>query len=302
MGWVGPRAYGTLLALAASVALGGCNRAAPHADHPQMAPGVVLRDVTFESASLHRSMPYRVMLPANVSPGQRLPVVYLLHGRDDDFRSWSNAAPVSRLAARGYLLVMPEGYYTYYANSATFARDRYEDYITADLVRDVESRFPAADSGPTARRAIVGVSMGGVAAIALAFHHPAEYGFAGALSPALDVPSRPFLVKRFTQSVTFLKIFGPLGSATRMAYDPFRQAAVADPGTLPFVWFSCGDEEPLLAPSQRFAALLAARHIAFVFHPASGAHNWSQWSGQLPLLLAALTEHVPASPPVRPAP
>ena len=68
-------------------------------------------------------------------------------------------------------------------------QDRYEDYIVKDLISEVESKFPAA--GEREKRAIVGVSMGGFGAVKLALVHPELFVFAGGMSSAIDVPSRP---------------------------------------------------------------------------------------------------------------
>ena len=68
-----------------------------------------MRDVRFFSAALQRQMPYRVFLPAVISSGQKLPVVYLLHGGNGGFRDWSNDSEVAEYAARGLILVMPAG-------------------------------------------------------------------------------------------------------------------------------------------------------------------------------------------------
>src|SRR6266481_5745197 len=111
-------------------------------DRPRLTPNVVMHDVTFHSASLNRDMPYRVVMPANIPPGSKLPVVYLLHGGNGSFRDWSNETDVARFAERGLILVMPDGDESWYTNSAERPGDRYEDYITQDLVTDVETRFP----------------------------------------------------------------------------------------------------------------------------------------------------------------
>jgi predicted peptidase len=50
-------------------------------------------------------MPYRVFLPVAIEPGEKLPVVYLLHGGDGSFRDWSNHSMVSTYAAKGLILV-----------------------------------------------------------------------------------------------------------------------------------------------------------------------------------------------------
>src|ERR1700691_3935278 len=78
----------------------GCTRkeAEPPPDHPRLTAKVILRDVTFHSAALSRDMPYRIVMPASVAPGQRLPVVYLLHGGDGGFRDWTNDSDVAHFA------------------------------------------------------------------------------------------------------------------------------------------------------------------------------------------------------------
>ena len=64
-------------------------------DRPRLTPGVSLQDVTFRSAALNRDMQYRVISPLAMESGQKLKVVYLLHGRDAGFRDWSNYSDVA---------------------------------------------------------------------------------------------------------------------------------------------------------------------------------------------------------------
>src|SRR5258708_22948583 len=81
----------------------------PPPDHPRRTSRVTMRDVTFYSAALKRGMPYPLVLPANITLAQKLPVVYLLHGGGGGFLDWTNYSDVARFAAQGLLLVMPEG-------------------------------------------------------------------------------------------------------------------------------------------------------------------------------------------------
>ena len=130
-----------------------------------------MQDVTFHSSALNREMTYRVFLPAKIIAGQKLPVVYLLHGGDGGgFRDWSNESEVAAYATRKLILVMPEGAYSYYMNAVEKPEDRYEDYVLQDLIPDVATRFPASNAQES--RAIVGISMGGFAAIKWALSRP----------------------------------------------------------------------------------------------------------------------------------
>jgi S-formylglutathione hydrolase FrmB len=283
---------GPALGLCATLLLAGCTQSQNETqpDRPRLTPNVSLRDVTFHSAALNRDMPYRVILPANLVVGQKLPVVYLLHGRGEHFRSWSNDSDVARFAETGLILVMPEGRASYYTNSAEHPQDRYEDYIANDLISNAESRFPAA--GDREGRAVVGVSMGGFGAIKLAFDHPDLFVFAGSMSAAIDVPSRPFSLRRLRQSLFFDSIFGPGGSDSRRRSDPFVFVRTANPAKVPYLFLTCGEQESLLPPNRRFAALLAQRHFQYEFHTVPGGHNWNQWNGELHAVFGSLLEHI----------
>jgi putative tributyrin esterase len=261
------------------------------ADHPRLAPNVTMRDVTFHSIALDRSMQYRVVMPQSIAGGKNLPVVYLLHGGGGNFRDWSNYSDVASFAENGLILVMPEGDESYYTNSAERPQDRYEDYITKDLIDDVEGRFPAAKNRMS--RAIIGISMGGFGAVKLALKYPELFVFTGGLSSALDVPTRPFSFKRYSQWKHHRSIFGPWNGSIQQANDPFVLARTADPAQAPYLFLTCGDEEGLLGTNRKFAELLETRHFRYEFHVVKGAHNWDQWNRQLAACFRRIFERLP---------
>lgn len=255
-------------------------------DKPQLTAGVAMQDVNFRSAALEREMPYRVFLPTKILAGQKLPVVYLLHGNGGSLRNWSDYSNVSRYAALGLILVMAEGNSSYFMNAVEKPKDKYEDYLVQDLIGDVESRFPVKPG--RANRAIVGVSMGGFAAVTLALRQPDMFGFAGAISPAIDVPERQFTWRRASQWWAFRSIFGPWGSAERDARDPFVLLRSAKPESTPYIYLTAGEQEPLREPIERFAARLQVRGVAYEFHTKPGGHDWAEWDEQIPACFAKL--------------
>jgi S-formylglutathione hydrolase FrmB len=236
-------------------------------------------------------MMYRIVLPDSAAPLDKLPVVYLLHGSGGDFRDWTNYSPVEALAQHRFIRVMPEGDSSYYVNAAARSGDRYEDYIVQDLPSNVEAKFPAVRRA--ARRAIVGVSMGGYGAVKIALSHPRLYGFAGAMSAPLDAPRRPFSIRRVQQWWAFRSLFGPPGSETRERSDPFVLVRTLGPQNAPYLFLSCGDQESLLPVNRRFAAVVDQQHIPSEFHVLSGGHEWKQWNAALPVLFARLNDSLP---------
>ena len=268
----------------------GCKHPGPLLDHPRLAPGMRMVDVTFRSPALQRDMTYRVFLPASLAPGEKVPIVYLLHGGGGGYRDWSNNSGVAQYAAQGLVLVMPEGGSSYYVNSAAKPGDRFEDYIVQDLIPDAERRFPARSD--RSGRAIVGVSMGGYGAIRIAFDHPDRFAFVGTISAALDVPSRPFSAHRIGQWQRFRTIFGPIGSPSERAGDPFHFVQSADPAAMPYFWLAAGSQEALLDVNRRFANDLRKRGFQSEFHTAPGGHDWQQWNRQIPGLFASLAQHL----------
>jgi len=270
----------------------GPKQAEQKPDHPRLTPKVTLRDVRFHSPALDREMPYRVILPSHIGPAQGLPVVYLLHGAASGFRDWSNYSDVARFAEAGLILVMPEGGSSYYTNALDPPQDRYEDYITHDLISEVEDRFPAAPG--RGNRAIVGLSMGGFGAVKIGLRRSDLFSFVGGLSSAIDVARRAFSIQRFAQSRHFNSIFGAGGSATRRENDPFVLLRSANPETAPYLFLTCGEQEGLLPANREFAALLAQRHLRYEFDTMRGGHDWNQWNAWLPALFASLGQHLSA--------
>jgi len=280
---------GRLLVVLAFMVCCGGSKSSPPTDHPRLTPGVTLRDITFRSAALGRDMQYRVI--STLQPAQNLPAVYLLHGGGGGFRDWSNYSDVAGFAESGLFLVMPEGESSYYTNAVDPPQDRFEDYITHDLINDVEGRFPVA--GGRANRAIIGVSMGGFGAVKIALRHPELFIFAGGISSAIDVPRRDFSWKRLHQSRHYESIFGPSGSQARRDNDPFVLARSTNPQNAPYFFLTCGEQEGLLPANREFAALLGQRHFRYEFHTVRGGHDWNQWNAWLPTVFRSLEEHMP---------
>ena len=257
-----------------------------------------MQDVTFHSSALNRDMPYRVFLPGKLVPGQKLPVVYLLHGGDGGgFRDWSNDSDVAVYAARNLILVMPEGAFSYYMNAVEKPQDRYEDYVLQDLIHDVAIRFPS--SNDREGRAVIGISMGGFAAIKWALSRPDLFVFVGALSPSIEVVHREFRIRNRIPGIEewwrLRTVFGPPGSASRQSRDPFVLVESARPDETAYIYIAVGEQERFFEPNRRFARRLQERRFQFEFHTSLGNHNWPLWDAQIPGCFDSLLQHLEAT-------
>jgi S-formylglutathione hydrolase FrmB len=235
-------------------------------------------------------MRYRIVLPSPTATLDGFPVVYLLHGSGGNFHDWINDSLVENLARNKLILVMPEGDASYYVNAAGRPQDRYEDYIVQDVPANIETNFPSVRG--TAKRAIVGVSMGGFGAVKIALTHPGLYKFAGAMSPPLDAPRRAFSIRRVQQWWAFRSLFGSWDAETRSRSDPFLLVRSAEPSKAPYLFLSCGDQESLLPVNRQFAAVLDQDHLEHEFDVAAGGHDWKQWNTVLPILFEKLSQRM----------
>jgi S-formylglutathione hydrolase FrmB len=178
----------------------------------------------FTSESLGQERQYSIFLPPAYRQGKELyPVVYFLHGLNNDQTSWTverygslQATFEQMIAAKEvpeFIFVCPRGdnsFYTNYVNNGP----RFEDFITVDLVKHVESSYRARPGRNN--RAIAGTSMGGYGALKTAFRHPDLYASVAGHSPIiflgknpLDVPEQMKSSRMYTYFSGMLEnIFG----------------------------------------------------------------------------------------------
>jgi S-formylglutathione hydrolase FrmB len=250
--------------------------------------------VRFESKLVNTTLPYNVILPADYDTSRttRYPVLYLLHGLTGHYDDWVQRTNVADYAA-GYrmIVVTPEGHDSWYIA-------KYETYILNELIPDVQQRYRTVEA--RYGRSIAGLSMGGYGAVKFGLKSPSQFVFAASMSGA-------FGVTRFTEREVpelwkeSLKIFGVLGSETRLANDIFEIIGKLTPeriNSLPYFYFDCGTEDsPLIYPYNReLAVIMFEKKIPHEFRQMPGEHSWGYWDRQVRevLKLAAEKMRLPA--------
>ncbi|MQA75193.1 MAG: hypothetical protein GEU88_12755 [Solirubrobacterales bacterium] len=157
-----------------------------------------LLELTLRTPAVAQPTGVRVLLPTGyrAHPKRRYPVLYLLHGAFDDFRSWTEDGDAEALTAGlPLIVVMPDsgagmGYVDWY-NGGRFGPPAWETYHVKQLIPWIDERFRTIDARPG--RAVAGLSMGGGGALHYAARHPDLFVHAAGFSPAVDV-THPALI------------------------------------------------------------------------------------------------------------
>lgn len=296
-----------LVALLCLLCLTGCHKAPELKQRTETTvdalstPQVSTHDVEFYSAALQRRMTYRVLLPASYAthPERAYPVLLLLHGRNSTIneREWqANSNLTELLRDAEMIVVLPEGDDSYYTNAAGDPKQRYEDYITSDLLLDLSSFYrtlPGRES-----RGIGGISMGGWGALYLGMRHPDLFAFVASMSGPLDMSERPFAWWHPFNSRFLRTVFGTEGTAVRDRFDLYKleKRRARDLRDVDF-FLSCGTRESLLAPNRRMAAAMKESGLALDYREVEGAHQWGNWNQVLPVVISAAAKKLRRQPP-----
>lgn len=261
----------------------------PVIDRVRSAGTTTITDMRIPSSSVGGALRYRAIVPVT-QPGERLPVLYLLHGANSGPDDIERHSEVVQLAATShFIVIIPDAKLSYYTNARNRRYAHWEDAIVFDLPRDVEARFPVLLGRE--HRGIAGISMGGYGAVKLALKHPELYGFSASMSGALDITRRRASLRRFWQSWRIWTIFG-VRPEVRLNEDVFTLLDHSPDPQNTHWFFSCSKGDPLFAVNNRFLRQLGqrAKPVSII---TPGAHDWQSWNFALPAAFnsAALTLH-----------
>ena len=279
-----------------------------------------LREFFVFSPALGRTVGVRVLLPGR--PSESAPVLWLLHGSGDDFRSWTDFGDAEALTADSpHLVVMPDaGAASYSRHAVHGTRDTgrgtrvdsddevldwpafHLEELSAFIADTFSVRPDRIDS------AIAGLSMGGYGAMKYAALHPDRFAAAAAFSSPLDPASAVplFDIIALRQGGAARSLFGD-PKHDRAEWDANSPVALAANLRHTDLWFSAGSGTPdpdtedavdlleteVAAHGARFHTALERLGIPHVWCPRpTGVHNWALWRRELAEWLA----HIDASP------
>lgn len=228
---------------------------------------------TVKSSHLKGRGDTTLYIPANVDPGQKVPVVILLHGVYCSHWGWAlkGRAHVSlqQMIDDGeippMILAMPsDGLWGdgsgYFAHNG---RD-FEKWIVEDIPILVQE---ATENGIDAPHFIAGLSMGGYGAMRLGAAHPDRFKAFSGHSSVTDYEDLRQFVEEPANSYGVDKVDGPSTLNTilenRERLVPFR--------------FDCGVDDILIDANRKLAEQLEQAGLDFVYEEFPGAHEWPYW-------------------------
>ncbi len=187
--------------------------------------GPLRTDLWVYSPSNHKKMKVNVLTPANAT-GPRS-VVYMLDGADagDDVSDWITKGRAGRFFAdKNVTVVLPAGgkgtfYTNWRSRDPKLGKPQWETFLTEELPPLIDKKFNG-----TGRNAVVGLSMGGQAALALAARFPRLYTGVASLSgcPEVYQPANQAYVHTTVANVggNAINMWGPPRSPAWKAHDP----------------------------------------------------------------------------------
>jgi S-formylglutathione hydrolase FrmB len=244
--------------------------------------GADVRYTSFHSPSLGREVSYAVDLPASYDESdEAYPVLYALHGLFEAPSFWEErglAALLRDASARGeapeMIVVAVDGESSFFVNTPEAA---YQDLVTRDLVSHVEATYRVIARREA--RCLLGVSMGGYAALRIAFATPRVFGAVAAHSAMLltRIPTAEAGAGRWHMRA-FQGAFGtPIDPERWSAADPLTWAARAIPDGVPALYFDCGSQDRfgLHEGNAELHRLLEARGVPHEFALLPGDHGYA---------------------------
>ena len=224
---------------------------------------------TLESRILGGEQHYAVYLPPSYAkePLRRYPVLYLLHGMYQDYKSWFSdgglQAAADKAIAEGameMIIICPNGFNSFYYNSSDM---RYEDFFIQEFVPEIERRYRILSEKE--HRNIAGLSMGGFGATYLAFQHHELFGNAYSTSGGFIEP------------------------ATTLLKNIINAKLAIEKSHFPTYTLECGEEDALVIESNRtLSQFLDEKQINYTKIFRQGTHNWKFWKESLPKILRSV--------------
>jgi S-formylglutathione hydrolase FrmB len=233
---------------------------------------MALLDVRIRSEVLGVSTSTNIILPKKRGIDEKLPVLWLLHGKTGDQESWTRYSNIERYVRNKQLcVIMPAVNLSYYCDM--YNGYDYLTYITKELPEVFSSMFNL--SRRKEDNYVAGLSMGGYGAFKVALNFPDNYKMAASLSGNLDIISR---IDKYDEKLVNL-VFGSKEEFIGSKNDLRHIAKLRkEENNLPELYMCCGKKDFLYQNNLDYLAYLNNINIPVTYEEDEEyAHEWRYW-------------------------
>ena len=196
-------------------------------------------------------LPYSIWEPPSYSPGQSMPLIIFLHGGRGSRKQFQMFLPLITAMMKADKL--PEAIWSSPSADRSFYMDYkdgsalWETVLIDEYIPMLMDKYAVTDANNIV---LVGVSMGGMGGLRLAFKYPKKFGAVAVLEPAIEAA---LSWNKVTDSDTFyrediyVEIFGDPVDPEYWAKNNPATIAINDPRALDTlsIYFEVGDADPL---------------------------------------------------------
>lgn len=221
-----------------------------------------------------------VLLPAGYAASdKRHSVLYLLHGSEDDARTWLARTRLED-EAEDLVVVMPDARgRSFYLDSP--GKGAWQSFFLDELLPWVDARYRTVATREG--RCVAGNSMGGYGALRLGWVAPERFVAVASMSGAVfwgeDAAWEVDWVRRFARD-----LYGdePRDAYARDSLRPLLRARVGEGGyDGPALYLDVGHGDFLRDDNRAFHAELEALGVPHAWAEAHGGHDWRYWNARV---------------------
>lgn len=243
----------------------------------------MIEEVVVPSAHYADGVRATVLVPPGEGP---FPVLFLLHGSEDDATTWVARTKVEE-KADGVIVVMPDAKgRSFYLDSP--GKGAWQRFFLDELLPWVDARYPVA------ARCVAGSSMGGYGALRLGWTAPERFVAVASMSGAVEFGepegSRSPMIRAWTRDLFGRKWRDPYRDARLL---PLLHARLRD-GRYdgPALRLDVGLGDFLLASNRRFHRTLEELGVPHTYVEPPGGHDWAYWDARVGEVIGFCRERV----------